>query len=512
MSKKKNGEIKSKKIGTRKSMSVSVNDINNRKSSSYENKILSKSINSDRSKNMKQIHKKINANSQEQIHKRKNKKNGIIKGPWSVQEDKLLNDWVTNNGPKNWTKCCESIQGRTGKQCREHWNNCLNPILKKGEWTCEEDFLIMNYYEKYNGSWKKIINLFNGRTENSIKNRFFSQLRKIATSNLNPAEKRFSSKIKLEELLQYLNVALSNAKKNFLAKNNYTEEELKDYLNIIEQKIKNKKTKDVQKEENEINETILSTNLSNLENSQNLLNKESKENKENNNKKCSLFNKKRKRNNNEEITNNLNIIEKEVQNDNNIINNNNQSILENNNNNNKESNQEINEQKHETKIDTENIQQQQPDINQIKEYNNVIDNTNNIFNNNNNYNFLNNPINMNNQPPIKKNDPINFIQNNNYYINNIFLDPFSQNFSLFDNYKYGNSLPYPPLDNAPIRHVDSLTDFQSYFTSNPITYNFVSKPSNTSIISANGNKIDNDIENPFMLNGQNTLNQNLFYK
>ena len=113
---------------------------------------------------------------------------------------------------------------------------------------------------------------------------------------------------------------------------------------------------------------------------------------------------------------------------------------------------------------------------------------------------------MNNQPPIKKNDPINFIQNNNYFINNIFLDPFSQNFSLFDNYKYGNSLPYSQLDNAPIKHADSITDFQSYFTSNPITYNFVSKPSNTSIISTNGNKIDNDIENPFMLNGQNTMN------
>ena len=60
---------------------------------------------------------------------------------------------------------------------------CLNPELVKGEWTSEEDFLIMYFYEQCNGSWKKIIPLFNGRTENSIKNRFFSQLRKIATKD-----------------------------------------------------------------------------------------------------------------------------------------------------------------------------------------------------------------------------------------------------------------------------------------------------------------------------------------
>ena len=56
----------------------------------------------------------------------------------------------------------------------------------------------MYFYEKCNYSWKKLVLLFNGRTENSIKNRFFSELRKIATKN--SVEKIPCSKIKLEEL------------------------------------------------------------------------------------------------------------------------------------------------------------------------------------------------------------------------------------------------------------------------------------------------------------------------
>ena len=112
-------------------------------------------------------------------------KQGFKKGQWSIQEDKLLEQWIKENGPRKWNQCGKFIQGRSGKQCREHWNNCLNPELVKGEWTSEEDFLIMYFYEQCNGSWKKIIPLFNGRTENSIKNRFFSQLRKIARKERN---------------------------------------------------------------------------------------------------------------------------------------------------------------------------------------------------------------------------------------------------------------------------------------------------------------------------------------
>ena len=145
---------------------------------------------------------------------RRNKiKLNLKKGQWSIQEDNLLKEWIKKNGPRKWEQCGKFIQGRSGKQCREHWNNCLNPDLIKGEWTAEEDFLIMQFYEIYKGNWKKIIHLFNGRTDNSIKNRFFSQLRKIAAKNMSISERKLCHKIKLEELKNHLNEAISKAKK-----------------------------------------------------------------------------------------------------------------------------------------------------------------------------------------------------------------------------------------------------------------------------------------------------------
>jgi len=157
---------------------------------------------------------------------KKSKKFPIKKGQWTPQEDKLLEHWVRVNGPKDWEDCGRFIQGRKGKQCREHWNNCLNPDLLKGNWTPEEDFLIMFFYQKCKGSWKKIIPLFNGRIENSIKNRFYSQLRKYATKNMCAKDrKRLSPKIKLNELKNYINEAIIEAKTDFLYKSKMSKEE-----------------------------------------------------------------------------------------------------------------------------------------------------------------------------------------------------------------------------------------------------------------------------------------------
>ena len=196
---------------------------------------------------------------------KKSKKILVKKGQWSSQEDKLLEQWVKTNGPKNWEACGRFIQGRKGKQCREHWNNCLNPELKKGNWGPEEDFLIMFFYEKCKGSWKKIIPLFDGRIENSIKNRFYSQLRKHATKNMEAKErKRMIAKIKLNELKKYLNEALTETRNVLLKKTQMTPEQFELFLQKNEQKIKESiSSNDSDLESNESNEAEanLSTNL-----------------------------------------------------------------------------------------------------------------------------------------------------------------------------------------------------------------------------------------------------------
>ena len=209
----------------------------------------------------------INAKKQKP---RKIKKIELKKGQWSYQEDRLLKQWVKLNGPKNWEACGRFIQGRKGKQCREHWSNCLNPELKKGDWTPEEDFLIMFLYEKCKGSWKKIIPLFNGRIENSIKNRFYSRLRKYATKNIEKSQKRkMKAQIKLNVLLNYLGEALNEAKHDFLKKTKMTFEQFNQFLEENEQKLKKNIVTDLEPSNIEI-EANLNTSLGNASNEEDL--------------------------------------------------------------------------------------------------------------------------------------------------------------------------------------------------------------------------------------------------
>ena len=165
----------------------------------------------------------------------------VNKGPWTSNEDKLLKEYVQKNGAKKWHLCAEFIKNRTGKQCREHWKNCLNPDLIKGNWTYEEDLLIMVFYLKCNGSWKEMIHLFNNRTENSIKNRFYSQLRKIASNDSENTSKKRSSKIDLEHLLKYLQEGIAEAKLIYMSRNKLSEEEYNKYIKKMEIKFNNKK-------------------------------------------------------------------------------------------------------------------------------------------------------------------------------------------------------------------------------------------------------------------------------
>ena len=172
--------------------------------------------------------------------KKKSSKGTLIKGPWTSEEDKLLLDWISKNGVKNWTKCAQFIPGRSGKQCREHWNNSLNSEIVKGNWSSEEDFLIMKFYQKFNGSWKKMIPIFKSRTENSIKNRFYSQLRKIASKYIKTGKKEYSTIFGLDILLKYFDMGMDEAEKKFLSEHPMSENELKEYINKIENMVKNK--------------------------------------------------------------------------------------------------------------------------------------------------------------------------------------------------------------------------------------------------------------------------------
>jgi len=100
------------------------------------------------------------------------------KNAWSREEDEILARVVLQYGASKWTKVASHLPGRMGKQCRERWFNHLAPDVKKGEWTLEEDRQIMAAVREHGTKWSVIVKQLPGRSDNAIKNRYYSAVRK----------------------------------------------------------------------------------------------------------------------------------------------------------------------------------------------------------------------------------------------------------------------------------------------------------------------------------------------
>ena len=102
----------------------------------------------------------------------------LIKGSWTREEDEMIINYVKEHGDKDWAKLALALKGRTGKQCRERFKNHLDQSVKHCAWTIEEDNLLIDLHSKFGNAWTKISSYFDGRTDNCIKNRWNSTIKK----------------------------------------------------------------------------------------------------------------------------------------------------------------------------------------------------------------------------------------------------------------------------------------------------------------------------------------------
>ena len=100
------------------------------------------------------------------------------KGPWLPEEDAKLLELVGQFGAYDWSFIADHIPGRVGKQCRERYFNHLAPDVRKEAWTDREDDAIVHAHHLVGNKWTNIAKMLgNGRSPNSIKNRWHSSLK-----------------------------------------------------------------------------------------------------------------------------------------------------------------------------------------------------------------------------------------------------------------------------------------------------------------------------------------------
>ncbi|GER42334.1 Myb transcription factor [Striga asiatica] len=114
------------------------------------------------------------------------------KGAWTKEEDDRLVAYIRAHGEGCWRSLPKAAGLlRCGKSCRLRWINYLRPDLKRGNFTEDEDELIIKLHSLLGNKWSLIAGRLPGRTDNEIKNYWNTHIRrKLLSRGIDPTTHR----------------------------------------------------------------------------------------------------------------------------------------------------------------------------------------------------------------------------------------------------------------------------------------------------------------------------------
>jgi hypothetical protein len=95
---------------------------------------------------------------------------GLKVGEWTDEEDSMIAR-LREDGIK-WSEIADYLPGRLGEHIRDRYINFLDPGLKKTPWTNAEDKILFEQQKIIGNKWTKIAVMLPGRSENAVKNRW----------------------------------------------------------------------------------------------------------------------------------------------------------------------------------------------------------------------------------------------------------------------------------------------------------------------------------------------------
>lgn len=99
-----------------------------------------------------------------------------VRKKFTEAEDRKLIALVSQYGAKRWNRIAKEMDGRSGRQCRDRFQNYLNPAIYIREWTPQEDERLIEKIKEVGPRFKTLSKFFPGRSHNDVMNRIKNSL------------------------------------------------------------------------------------------------------------------------------------------------------------------------------------------------------------------------------------------------------------------------------------------------------------------------------------------------
>ncbi|KAI5134642.1 hypothetical protein NEAUS06_1227 [Nematocida ausubeli] len=96
---------------------------------------------------------------------------------WTEEEDQHLAELVQSEGKKSWTEIAVHFKNKTSRQCMYRYKRVLNPEIRHGRWTEEENRALLKGVSKCKkGNWREVCKYVPTRTQFQCRERYIYYL------------------------------------------------------------------------------------------------------------------------------------------------------------------------------------------------------------------------------------------------------------------------------------------------------------------------------------------------